>query len=880
MTWMFWCAFGAFAGYALCRSGVLARLRPGGILLSMSLLVPAFIAQEWLAFHARGLAGVPSFGVFPLSLFFPAAFSLNAPVAFLGGMFFVLASRLSAGDGVGGGGAVSSVYTWEAAGSFAGAVSTTLALHAGMASFAVFQMASSFFLLFSMVPAGFASGRRVGLVSSIVAAAAVSAVWVWRPDEVSRHAVDAAKWGRLFPLGRFAGAFSTPTGGYLYGETGEGSEAIVSGSEVVDIFPASADAARVSAELLCQVPRASRVFVLSRGAVSPPLFLAGLPGVGEVVCASTDPEYYSARSPVVSLAGRFPGAGSAGKVRFVAGGAAGILAEAAGDGGAGGGFDLIYIDVPSADNLSSNKYRSEEFLRLAGRALSRRGVLAVSFVGGENYLGPESRLVGASLLSCLESVFAETALKPGERSVFFASRSKGVLSADAAVLERRLRGVGGLSEAFPPENIRSLYPRDRIAFQMASYRRLLSESPGLVGNTESRPKGYLYSALFSARKRGAPPVGVEWIAGMESRGAVFFLLLALALAGARIVWLSSGGFVSAGDGVGVLVPRFADAALYVFSAGFAGMALDMFLLYRFQTLFGSLYLYFGLVSSLFMLGLFFGSRGASRFGWGVGGSVWRVAVPPVLGALLCVAVFLFWRGMDAFADFAAMFLAAGFAAGAHFPVAALAGEGDGRSVSSVALFLEMSDHAGGALGGALSAFLLIPFFGAGTALAGAAVFLCGGVVFAASAFSARGVATSRRAILQRAVSVALALWVAVSCVRAFRGFSGDSAVSAVSLRVSDAGGVSEAARVSAESDVSGGKPADSADVGSSVGVSRSDAGMAVKGGASSPEDADDGGEEAEPPPAETREIDAGRYRRLIKSGVLSGRKAMYYRKEE
>ncbi|MBU1692909.1 MAG: hypothetical protein KKC51_02985, partial [Verrucomicrobia bacterium] len=131
-SWLLWVGAGALVARSLTRA--VHKLTDFFEWLPLVYL-PAFILQLHLVQHARMLAGVQPFELFPLAKMFPVAMLANAPVSFVTGLLFTIACAWLSGAG---GLPPARVYFFEALGGGAGGVAVTAALAAGWPAETIF----------------------------------------------------------------------------------------------------------------------------------------------------------------------------------------------------------------------------------------------------------------------------------------------------------------------------------------------------------------------------------------------------------------------------------------------------------------------------------------------------------------------------------------------------------------------------------------------------------------------------------------------------------------------------------------------------------------------------------------------------------------------
>lgn len=701
-SWLLWSGVGALAARPARRLASSFEWLP-------LLYLPAFLLQHHLVHHARALAGVEPYELFPLAKMLPMAVLANAPVSFITGLLFPLACAwITAARGL----PPARVYFFEALGGAAGGVAVTAALAAGWPGETVF-------LAGALLPAAapFLARRRI---SALVPMLLVLAALGFRLDRAWRDRNDRAAWSRMLPAESLRGRFLTPQATYLYGDYA-GQFVVRAWESVVESIPDDEHAGEVAALALAQSPAAKSILILGGGYSLCERFLK-LPQVQSVTWLHPDPAYpcrLRAALPELLHAdeGRLRAPGLDPR-RFLR------KTDAR--------FDLALVALPDTTTLSLNRYGTVEFYKLLRERLDpAAGAVAVRFSGGENYLGGELVNLGASLVNTVGAVFPKQALQPGGESWLFAS-IEADLADSPEEARARFAGIPGAEVVSLPDRLLSAFPADRVEFQRLAYREAMAGAPAEWWlNTDSHPRALLHALLLVGLQGGAGR-GVSAAARALSLMGPFVLLLPWLLYGLlRFVYRRRGGSpgtarhppvseegrarTPAGPMRGV--PPVFDAGFLVFSAGLAGMAFSMVLMFLYQSAFGSLYLQIGLLSALFMLGLFAG-------GWIVERALVRLGREPAgllpLAVALHAALILFAWVVTARLGpfgFAALFAAAGFFSGLYVPVAVFRLRQAGRDDASAGAVVEWLDTLGGAAGGLLVGLILLPLYGLAAGLA-------------------------------------------------------------------------------------------------------------------------------------------------------------------
>jgi 4Fe-4S binding domain/FMN-binding domain len=681
-SWLLWVAAGAFAGRGAARLASRVDL--------LSLLYPIAFALQWLLItNARALADIQSYELFPLGGMIALSMVTNAPVGFLTGFLFTLACRWWADAG---GLPVARVYILETLGACAGGVAVT-ALLAGHAP------GETVFFCISLVVAVAGGAHRIATERrgwrhwlALMPAGLAAASLAFGLDGILAERNCRAAWARLLPAEAYAGRFATSQARYLYGER-EGQFVVMSAGGVCESLPDDAHAAEIIALNLAQHPSASRFLVVGPGSLAVCLRLLELPGTDQVVWLHPDPDYPTALRQALPEPDRdllerltVPEEDVRAYVR---------AAEPS--------FDLAILNLPDVTTLVLNRYCSHEFFGMLRGAMADGGVVSLRTSGAANFMAGELAYLGGSTLQTLASVFGQVVIKPGDETWFIASDT-AALSESPPLLAERFAGIRGATQVYPPEAVAGLYPPDRIAFQREAYlKEAATVSAETLINTDARPAALLYSLLVVLRQAGVGQM-TDRLPVLLNGGLWMGVAAVLIYALLRVAYM-----VNARGPLGQ-TPLF-DAGFLVASMGGAGMALSIALMFLYQSHFGSLFLHIGLISAVFMLGVFAGGL-ASEQALLRRGREPRWAIPVCIAAHL--ALILLVATLPPSAPrlwFAALFVGCGVFTGLYFPIAAHRMSAAGRSTDRAGRDLEMFDHFGGAAGAVVTGLFLLPVLG-------------------------------------------------------------------------------------------------------------------------------------------------------------------------
>jgi len=743
-SWLLWVALGAVAGRV--ASGRLPGLAERLELTAM-LYLPAFLLQQSLIAHARELGGVSAYEVYPFGRMFIVGLIANAPISLTTGLLFTLACRWWEREQTL---PPARVYIVETLGSFAGGIVATPLLAGGVAGESVFCMAAVVLVASAAITwIAAAKPQRPRATGTVLLALLVclSALWLSGIAGWWSKRNDQSAWSRLLPPDEFRGSFTTAQAKYLYGQR-QGQFVVMSWGGVSEALPNTEHASEAIALSLSQHPASRNVLVVGQGSLGICLRLRELPQIREVVWLHPDPQYPGA------LLSRVPPDLKTAAQRIVVPEAEvrDYLRMHPGR------FDLVLLNLPDPTTLVLNRYWTREFIDLVKQSLTDGGVVCTRVTGAANFMGGELVYVGTSALATLQSVFGHVVLKPGDESWLIASDGESLTTAPAELRDRFAK-IEGAAAVYPPEGLMSLYPPDRIQFQMDKYREAAADvEPAMLQNTDRRPKAMLFSLLWALRRTAflsfARHVPILWA------GGIWIAVCPIVIYGLlRLIYLLAPQGGRPTDESSVVATAFDGRAL-IFATGLAGMALSIVLMFLYQSRFGSLFLHIGLISSLFMFGSFVGSLVSERLvadgrrngvarRWGFvektrswirknsdgsrGHSLnscefsYKPIPAPVadvrgeqrwiLPGCLLVNLVLIGAVMAVPQDaprvvYAGLFAACGAFVGVYFPIAAHRLRAAGQSAAASGSSLEMLDHLGGAAGAIVSGWLLLPVLGA------------------------------------------------------------------------------------------------------------------------------------------------------------------------
>ncbi len=371
-------------------------------------------------------------------------------------------------------------------------------------------------------------------------------------------------------------------------------------------------------------------------------------------------------------------------------------------------FDVIILNVPDPQTAQLNRFYTAEFFRSARDHLASGGLLALQLRSSEDYISPDL----AEFLRCihftLRKVFPYVAAIPGETIHFFAATRPDVLTDNPQTLIARLQ----------QRNLKTQYVREYfIPFRMMPDRMVqvheqLRPLASTQVNRDFNPIAYYFDVVlwstqfklgYSHWFRAGAPIAFSTVID-----AVLVILLFLAVLLA---------FVPDRE------RRARSAAGYCVAAtGFTLMALQIFLLLAFQSVYGYVYHQLTILVAMCMAGIAFGSwLGIRRIRSSHSPAYRSITTTQVLLALSAPALIFVVSLLSKISGIATTWLAAqlvfpvlaalcGMLGGYQFPIATEIFLQDSTGRSRVGTLYAI-DLLGGCAGALVLSSYVIPVFG-------------------------------------------------------------------------------------------------------------------------------------------------------------------------
>ncbi|MEW6053774.1 MAG: hypothetical protein AB1552_08305 [Nitrospirota bacterium] len=340
-------------------------------------------------------------------------------------------------------------------------------------------------------------------------------------------------------------------------------------------------------------------------------------------------------------------------------------------------YDFIVLHLPQPSTASINRFYTRDFFREAKGVLRKDGIIALSLPYSTGYIGKRMQTASGSIYNSLASVFRHVEVTSQEYGRLFASDA--AFSVAPEILEHRF-----MQRELSTRYFNRYIFRDAFSPYNTEYVRQRLEEVSLE-NTDLRPSAYLYTVMLWEEKHGGR-----------------FLTFLLTVRQVHVVLFSSIIFAC------ILLAAFGKKRrtlfFSVFATGFSGMSFMLAVILAYESIHGFVYEMIGLLSALFMAGLWTGTVITRKMRYAL-----RGLCALELATILTASVSSLFFNEELF--FYVLVCLFGMITGGQFSTANLS-LADKEAGGKLYAF----DLAGSFLGALLSSLIIIPLFGVSNAL--------------------------------------------------------------------------------------------------------------------------------------------------------------------
>ena len=376
-------------------------------------------------------------------------------------------------------------------------------------------------------------------------------------------------------------------------------------------------------------------------------------------------------------------------------------------------YDVILINLPDPSTLEINRCYTLEFYQMCRRRLKPDGILCLQMPGSTTFLSRELIELNANIIQTLKQVFPYLQIIPGEYNLLLASSNPSVTTIQPDVLIQRLRQRALQIRLLSDFHIRYKFEKTRLEW----YDKEMAKAAEVPFNRDFHPTALYYDLVFW---NSVHSPGFAAIFAQLKHLRLGYIIMAVFVIFVILFFVQRSG----------LAWKKSFIVLPIIATGFAGMAVDIVLVLAFQSFYGYLYHWIGLLIAAFMVGLTGGGMWMTRrLGAGLksGGAnavddralflkleIWIVLYTGLLmGVLALLSRFQEYAVVFATAQYVLLALNAlcGFLVGAEFPLANKIYLKDTIQYTQTAGSLYAADLIGSWLGALFVTIAFVPLLG-------------------------------------------------------------------------------------------------------------------------------------------------------------------------
>jgi spermidine synthase len=272
-------------------------------------------------------------------------------------------------------------------------------------------------------------------------------------------------------------------------------------------------------------------------------------------------------------------------------------------------YDVVILNIPDPTNAMLNRFYTLESFQEVQHILNPGGVV-ITEVSSSLHLQEDPANYTGSIYKTLRTLFPYILVVPGTTNTYFATSEPDVITFDTKILGRRYLERGIVSDYFSEYHYDTLLQQEQIAFIEST---LQQRQNTFRINTDFQPVSYFYSLIlwtqFSETDswKQTKSITGQFFHILNRLSAWWFFVPLILFILIRIMYIFPPFFKGGLGGIfrkSTLKKQTRFNCLWAIgTTGFAGMALELILIFAFQNIYGYIYQKAGLIVAVFMIGL-------------------------------------------------------------------------------------------------------------------------------------------------------------------------------------------------------------------------------------------------------------------------------------
>ncbi len=371
-------------------------------------------------------------------------------------------------------------------------------------------------------------------------------------------------------------------------------------------------------------------------------------------------------------------------------------------------YDMIFVGFSEPSNLQVNRLFTKEFFNEVSTKLNEYGILIITLPGSLVYVGNELKNLNKCIYNSLTEIFPSTKIIPGDAiTIYLATNDENILLIPTEQIVERLQSLN--------LNL-SLITSDYIEYKLQErwidwFWNSIADGTKNI-NQDFKPLAVFYSLAYW-NIQFAPHLQKIFTL-FEKLDFRFFVAIILVVTLLFMI-------------LRLRIKRLnaASIPIVILTSGFAGMIFDLALIFSFQTLYGYVYYWIGLLVTAFMAGSAVGAMIMNKYLNRITKDIVtfvKLEVTIIIFAAIFPFVFFLFHSFIQYEFvsgvlqlvFLVLSFVSGMLVGAQFPLAnkiCLNRKTKSDSIGKTAGLLYSADLVGGWFGGILGGVVLLPLLG-------------------------------------------------------------------------------------------------------------------------------------------------------------------------
>jgi spermidine synthase len=248
-------------------------------------------------------------------------------------------------------------------------------------------------------------------------------------------------------------------------------------------------------------------------------------------------------------------------------------------------YDLVLINVYNPSTALINRYYTQQTYQNINQILNPGGILATTLDLPTDYLSLESQKLLSLISQTLSSVYKYQLILPEDNQVLFIN-SQSLLTDDPEVVIQTFINANIQTQFVSPQYLQLMLENSKTL----DFKTIIKQAPVLSLNTNLKPQAYFYQTAF-------------WQTIFNFQAAKLFGLIAKVN-----FFITAVMLVVLGTAVLPKIKQDSQASfIYVLSAGFLLMNLEIIIIFLFQTQTGYLFSQIALIFTAILSGVSLGN---------------------------------------------------------------------------------------------------------------------------------------------------------------------------------------------------------------------------------------------------------------------------------